>query len=129
MSIQYSINPRTEWDRKIGKFIILETFICTWKREQGLGGGHIHVHVHAGFETDFASIPRIARSIVPVIGKHIQPAIVHDYCYENVIPEMPDMTKKDADTLFLEGMIYCKVNWARRNVMYRSVRIGGKGRF
>ncbi len=126
MSIQYSLNPCTEWDRKIGKFIIREAFMCTWKRELG---GHIHIHVPVGFKTDFASIPRIARSIVPVMGKHIQPAIVHDYCYEHVIPEMPNMTKKDADTLFLEGMIYCDVNWARRNVMYRSVRIGGKGRF
>lgn len=126
MSVSYSLNPVTEWDRHIGKFIIREAFDCKWVRSNGSVG---IIYIPVGFKTDFASIPRWARSIVPVIGRHIQPAIVHDFCYETIIPDFPDMTKLDADTLFLEGMVMCEVNWVRRNIMYRSVRFGGKGRF
>lgn len=123
MTIFYSRNVITEWDAEIGKFIVYKSFVCIWFR---LLAKPVEFEIEEGFKTDFASIPRWARSIVPVIGRHIQPAVVHDWTYENIIL---GMKKIDADTLFLEGMIYKDVNWARRNIMYRAVRLGGTGRW
>lgn len=39
------------------------------------------IHVEAGFETELASIPPIARAFVPKMGYWSQPAAVHDVCY------------------------------------------------
>ncbi len=128
MSVRYSRNAITEWDAVKGKFIIYKPFVCEWKRPFK---PVFEFEIEEGFETDFASIPRWAQSIVPVIGKHIQPAITHDKTYEALIQSLAGqlMTKLESDTLFLEGMVYMTVNFARRNVMYRSVRVGGTGRW
>lgn len=126
MTVAYSSNAITEWDAVICKFIIYKSFICTWHR---IGLPPVYINIHKGFETDFASIPQFARSFIPVFGKHIQAAIVHDWTYVNTSPETYKMTKLEADTLFLEGMIHLNVDFARRNIMYRAVRIGGTGRW
>ncbi len=126
MSVMYSRNAVTEWDAEIGKFIVYRSFVCVWSRPLL---PPVKIEVAEGFKTDFASIPRWARSIVPVIGKHIQPAIVHDWTYEEVVPDLPDMTNLEADQLFLEGMEHFEVIWPRRRIMYRSVRLGGTGRW
>lgn len=123
MTVFYSKNVITEWNAEIGKFIVYKSFVCVWHRALMKD---IEIEIEEGFKTDFASIPRWARSIVPVIGKHIQPAVVHDWTYEKVIL---GIEKIDADMLFLEGMIFKRVNWPRRNIMYRSVRLGGTGRW
>lgn len=128
MSVVYSQNPVTEWDKDIGKFIVYEEFTCIWRRPEE----HTFIiTVPKGFKTDFASIPKCAHWIISVVGKHIQAAIVHDYTYERVVRDVAkqEMTKIEADTLFIEGMAELGVGKLRRNVMYRSVRIGGKGRF
>ena len=124
MTVSYSGNVITEWDASIGKFIIYRSFVCIWSRPLIKP---IEFEIEEGFQTDFASIPRWARSIVPVVGKHIQPAVVHDWTYEKTVFGVEE--KIDADTLFLEGMIYKNVIWPRRNIMYRSVRLGGTGRW
>lgn len=128
MTVAYSANPITEWDVTIEKFIVYKPFVCIWKRPFV---PILEFEIEEGFETDFASIPWWARSFVPVIGRHIQPAIVHDKTYEAIIRSQTGqiMTKLEADTLFLEGMVHLNVNFARRNIMYRSVRIGGTGRW
>lgn len=128
MTVTYSSNPITEWDASIGKFIVYKPFVCYWKHEFK---PVFEIEIEEGFETDFASIPRWARSFVPVIGRHIQPAIVHDKTYEALILSLTGraMTKFEADQLFLEAMLYMEVNFVRRNIMYRAVRIGGTGRW
>lgn len=128
MTVSYSSNPITEWDALIEKFIVYKPFVCIWKRELS---PTFEIEVEEGFETDFASIPGWARSFVPVIGKHIQPAIVHDKTYEALILSMTGraLTKDEADQLFLEAMLYMNVNFVRRNIMYHAVRIGGTGRW
>lgn len=128
MSVVYSHNPITEWDVSIEKFILYKSFVCAWYR---VGLPSIEIEINEGFKTDFASIPRMARSIISVFGRHIQAAITHDKTYESVIimPNGKPMTKLEADTLFLEGMHSLRVNWPRRKIMYRAVRIGGTGRW
>lgn len=128
MSVRYSRNPITEWDVTTEKFIVYKSFVCIWERP---GKPVFEFEIEEDFATDFASIPRWARSFVPVIGKHIQPAITHDFTYEKLIRSLSGelMTKLESDTLFLDGMIYMTVNFARRNIMYRAVRVGGTGRW
>lgn len=77
--------------------------------------------VDAGFITDLASIPRVFRSIIPQVGRHIQPSIVHDFAYES----KTNLTRAEADLLFLDGMKAVGVSWLRRQAMYRAVRAFG----
>lgn len=120
MTVTYSAEPVIRWGLAQGRFTLVEGFTVTWKR--GLTEV-VEFEVPAGFQTDLASIPRIFQSIVPKIGKHIQPAIAHDFCYAG----NTDLTKEEADLLFLDGMKSTGVWWLRRRVMYLAVRLGGKG--
>ena len=71
------------------------------------------------FETDLASIPRIARLLIPKNDRHRAPAVVHDY-----LCRVDDFSRKIADRIFLEAMGLVGVKWSRRTAMYLAVRIG-----
>ena len=69
-----------------------------------------------GVRTDFASIPRGLRWLIPRIGLHGKAAVLHDYlCEYKVIP------RKEADKIFLEAMESLGVGWLKRYTMYRAV--------
>lgn len=76
--------------------------------------------VPAGFQTDFASIPRIFWNILPPIGPYAQAAIVHDYLYRTGL-----VTRKEADLTFLQIMKTDGVSFFVRHLMYYAVRIFG----
>lgn len=78
------------------------------------------ITVPAGFETDFASIPKLFRFIIPMRGKHGSAAVVHDYLYLRGVK-----TRKKADEIFLALMKYLKVTKWKRRIMYRAVRLFG----
>jgi hypothetical protein len=122
MTVTYSAYPVISWTLKTDPptFILIEPFKTTWKRD---GKPSFSFIVDAGFTTDLASIPRIFRSLIPQVGRHLQPAIAHDWIYGGNV----DMSKEDADLMFLDGMKSTGVWWLRRRVMYLAVRIGGKG--
>lgn len=82
------------------------------------------VKVPAGFHTDLASTPRIFWNIFPPFGKYEQAAIVHDFLYHFGIG-----TKKEADIKFLHGMKLLQVPFWKRRLMFRAVRLFGKGNF
>ena len=71
------------------------------------------------FETDLASIPRIARLIIPKNDRHRAPAVVHDY-----LCRLDDFSRKLADKIFLEAMALVTVGRTRRRLMYWAVRLG-----
>lgn len=96
-----------------GEWILLAPYSAVWD------GGKIIVP--QGFQTDLSSIPRIARSIIPQIGDQNGPSVIHDWCYRNHWKE----DRGASDSLFLEGMKVAGVNWLRRRIIYRSVRLGG----
>lgn len=76
------------------------------------------VKVPAGFETDFASVPRFLWRILPPTGRYGKAACVHDYLYRT-----PGIAPKaDADSIFLEAMQALGVGWWTRNVMYQGVK-------
>jgi len=89
-------------------------------REHKVRIKELNIVVPTGFETDFASIPRIFWRVVPPWGRYSPAAVVHDYLYATA----PGLRKR-ADKVFLEHMKALGVNWITRKVMYRVVRMGG----
>lgn len=78
------------------------------------------IEVPAGFLTDLASIPRVARWLFTGHGKTRKPAVLHDYLYYNNLGE-----RKDADLLFRMAMKAEGMSAWRAQIAYRAVRIGG----
>jgi hypothetical protein len=83
----------------------------------------ITIHVPAGFQTDFASVPRFFWRILPRTDKRIgKPSIIHDYIYKE--PSIK-FTRKQADEEFREAMACVGANAFDRNIAYAAVRVGG----
>ena len=85
------------------------------------------VVVPKGFKTDYASVPRIFRNIINSYGKHGRAAVVHDWLYSSKCTL--DVTREEADKIFLEIMKECGVGVIKRNLMYRMVRLFGASHF
>ncbi len=82
--------------------------------------------VPAGFITDLASTPKILWNIFEPFGKgYLKASVIHDYLYsKDCVYEFMD--RKIADKIFLEIMKENGVNFIKRQVMYRAVRLFGK---
>ena len=85
------------------------------------------IRVPKGFRTDYASVPRIFRNIINSYGKHGRAAVVHDWLYSSQCKI--DVTREEADKIFLEIMKECGVGSIKRNLMYRMVRLFGASHF
>lgn len=126
MSVIYSSDPVVQWSNDKVCWIMKESFKVTWIKDGLLTGKKVLAEftVPVDFDHDGPSIPRRLQGIVSKFGNQFQPAIAHDWCYEDGVP---GMTRKQADELFLEGMEQLGVPWYRRKVMYLAVRALGKG--
>ena len=80
--------------------------------------------VPVGFETDFATTPQWAQSIVPKIGTYTKATILHYYWYKEAIN-----TKKWADSEFLKACIILGTPKWKAYLMYAGVRLFGKGSY
>ena len=98
---------------------VLEDY--TYETSKGL------VVVPKGFRTDYASVPRIFRNIINTYGKHGRAAVVHDWLYSSKCTL--DITRAEADKIFLEIMKECGVGVIKRQFMYRMVRMFGTSHF
>jgi hypothetical protein len=81
------------------------------------------IYVPRGFETDFASVPR-----VPIFywfwgDRAHHEAVIHDYLYRT--DSKPVVERHEADAVFLEAMIARGKSWSVRWPMYLGVRAGG----
>lgn len=85
------------------------------------------VVVPKGFRTDYASVPKIFRNIINSYGKHGRAAVVHDWLYSAECPL--NLTREEADKIFLEIMEECQVAKWKRILMYRLVRRFGASHF
>jgi len=74
-----------------------------------------------GYETDFATVPRLLWSLLPPLGKHNPAALVHDWLYDN-----REGTRSQADKIFLKLMLEYDVHPLAAYAMYYGVRIGGR---
>ncbi|MGD9825770.1 DUF1353 domain-containing protein [Desulfobacter sp.] len=79
--------------------------------------GSEKIIVPAGFETDFASVPRFFwRFCPPAAGNHAEPSVLHDYLC------VTSNDQPHTDKIFLEAMSANGVGWLKRTVMYIAVR-------
>lgn len=86
------------------------------------------IEVPAGFETDFASIPRLLWTVIPPRGRFNRPAIVHDFLYQYA-PSDPrtkqSCTRERADQILREACENCDDRVTQRSAIYAGVRLGG----
>lgn len=79
--------------------------------------GGLKIYVPVGFKTDFASVPRIFRSLIPSVGQFNGAAVIHDFLCES-----KQVSRKKADQIFLEAMKVLGVSWWKRRTMFTGVR-------
>lgn len=78
------------------------------------------VVVPAGFETDFASVPRLPFAFWLAGDTAHLAAVVHDFLYTIQL-----CSRVEADRVFYEAMTLTGVPLWRRSLMYAAVRVGG----
>lgn len=83
--------------------------------------------VPKGFKTDYASVPKIFRNIINTYGNHGRAAVVHDWLYSKNCGI--NITREEADKIFLEIMKEWGVGVIKRQFMYRMVRLFGASHF
>ncbi|MEN6639188.1 MAG: DUF1353 domain-containing protein [Smithella sp.] len=84
-----------------------------------LGG----IEVPAGFETDFASVPRIPFIYEAFGDRAHREAVLHDYLYR--IDSVPQASFSQANEVFYEAMELQGKIWLVRHCMWLGVWIGG----
>jgi hypothetical protein len=80
------------------------------------------ITVPKGFQTDFASVPRLPLAYVACGNTAHEAAVIHDYLYRK--GAKPNLTRENVDKVFLAIMEEMKMSWWRREAMYRAVRAG-----
>lgn len=83
-------------------------------------GSNVIVMAPSGFETDFASIPRIIRWFFRPRGRYAKAAVIHDLLYVT-----HETSREFADYVFLEGMGVLNVPSLTRHFIWATVRLGG----
>lgn len=85
-----------------------------------LGEEKVWFEVEEGFETDFASIPKIFIPFLEWRDKFNKASVIHDYLYNTKIT-----TRKQADKIFLELMLVLGINKYKAYLFYFTVRLFG----
>jgi len=80
----------------------------------------IEIVVPVGFETDFASIPKIPGVFELLAGKANMAATVHDYLYTSHITD-----RLTADHILAEAARVTGINRVGRHLLFDGVRLGG----
>ncbi|NOR64552.1 MAG: DUF1353 domain-containing protein [Candidatus Scalindua sp.] len=76
------------------------------------------------FITDYASIPKFLRSWIDQDSGRIRDAaVIHDYLYH--IGVVRDITRKQADNYFFEGMRDLGMGWIKACAAWLAVRVCG----
>lgn len=86
------------------------------------------ITVERGFDTDYASVPRLFWAVYPPDGAYTDAAVVHDFLYWYQRVPGTDITgieRHQADAVFLEAMTALGIPWLRRHILHRAVRAGG----
>lgn len=86
--------------------------------------GFTEITVPAGFETDFASVPRWPLTFALVGSYGHAAAVIHDFLYST-----GQFTREESDRIFHEALRSNGIARWRAWLMYYGVRIGGKSRY
>jgi len=81
------------------------------------------IEVPAGFETDFASVPRVPIFYALFGDRAHRESVIHDYLYR--IDAFPEASRSQADDVFFEAMIERGKGFFVCYSMYWGVRLGG----
>jgi hypothetical protein len=95
----------------------LDSTLCYESDRLGL------VKVPLGFQTDFASVPRLPVFFTLFGDRAHREAVLHDYLYRS--DSIPVALRFQADNLFLEAMTERGKGFFVRYAMYWGVRLGG----
>lgn len=76
-----------------------------------------------GFQTDFASVPRVPIVFMLYGDRAHHEAVLHDYLYRT--NSIPIVTRSEADNYFKEAMISRRKPYYIYQPMYLGVRLGG----
>lgn len=87
--------------------------------DSAAAGGRIIVPV--GFETDFASVPRVPLAFILFGDTAHEAAVVHDYLYATKV-----LPRALADHIFDEAMKVCGIPLYHRLPMYLAVAVFGE---
>jgi hypothetical protein len=101
----------------------------------GLHKGDV-ITIPAGFQTDFASIPRALWSILPPTGRYGKAAVLHDFLYQNLglVRINPTVeaeaivkrfTRAECDGIFRDAMLVLGVSSFTAYAMWVAVRAFG----
>lgn len=83
------------------------------------------VEVPAGYLSDLASVPQLARRIVdPQTPQARRPSVVHDYVYTHLTHRF---SKAEADRILYDALREEGMNTALAWLMWKAVRLGGRG--
>jgi hypothetical protein len=93
-------------------FVLLDDFIVKYYDH--------YITVPKGFDTDFASVPRVPIFYALFGGKAKKSAVLHDYLYVT-----KPFSREECDKAFLCAMETEGLGWFTRHAMYRGVRLGG----
>lgn len=86
----------------------------------GMEGSADQIDVPVGFETDFASIPRLFWIVLPKWGKYGNAAVIHDWLYWH-----QQRSRQASDAILLEAMGVLGVSAIVQFAIYRAVRLFG----
>ena len=89
-----------------------------------LAPAHGLITVPAGFETDFASVPRWPLTFALLGSYGHAAAVIHDWLYTT-----GELSRPDADRVFQEALRSSGIARWRAWLMWAGVRIGGAGRY
>lgn len=81
------------------------------------------ITVPMGFETDFASVPRLPFIYTFFGDRAHRESVIHDYLYRT--DSIPAATYDQANDVFLEAMECRGKRWLVRKCMYWGVCVGG----
>lgn len=93
-----------------GLYKLTEPFAYRWRA--GV------ITIPKGFVTDFASIPRVARTLITGHDNTRKAAVIHDYLYQHGVGR-----RAQADLIFREAMQEAGVPRWKRQLAYLAVRI------
>ena len=89
-----------------------------------LAPGHGLITVPAGFETDFASVPRWPLAFALLGSYGHAAAVIHDWLYTT-----GELSRPDADRVFHEALRSSGIARWRAWLMWAGVRVGGLGSY
>jgi hypothetical protein len=99
------------------KWRLSERFIVYTEQ---LGEEKVWIEVEEGFETDFASIPKIFLPFLEWKDKFNKAAVVHDWLYHT-----KQFDRKTTDRIFLELQLALGINKYKAYLFYFTVRAFG----